>query len=256
MSRDFSLQKYEELCEAIIGSGYHTSSVRDFILSEKPNIKTIIVRHDVDRCPTDALNMAHIESNLGISATYYFRTTPNVFKPNIIKAISEMGHEIGYHYETLAQTGGDYGKAIKLFEASLEKFRNLAAIDTISMHGRPFSKWDSRCLWDKFSFKDYGILAEAYLSIDYHKVSYLCDTGRSWDSQRFNIRDKVSHASPLKLKTTNDLMKAISSNKLDQACISCHPNRWPKDISGWMVSWLADWCTNIAKLIISRWHSK
>ena len=38
-----------------------------------------------------------------IKATYFFRTIPHTFKPETIKEIAGMGHEIGYHYENLSE---------------------------------------------------------------------------------------------------------------------------------------------------------
>ena len=42
-----------------------------------------------------------IERELGISGTYYFRTTKEVFK-------AEIMHEIGYHYEVLDKAKGNF----------------------------------------------------------------------------------------------------------------------------------------------------
>jgi len=55
----------------------------------------------VDRKPGNALKMARLEDEMGIRATYFFRTIPHTFKPEIIKEVSGMGHEIGYHYEDM-----------------------------------------------------------------------------------------------------------------------------------------------------------
>jgi len=59
----------------------------------------VILRHDVDRKPGMALEMAQMKKDMGIRATYYFRMMPGVFEPEIIRMIRDMGHEIGYHYD-------------------------------------------------------------------------------------------------------------------------------------------------------------
>ena len=59
------------------------------------------MRHDVDRKPENALKMAEIERQFGIFGTYYFRSTKEVFKAEIMQEIEKMGHEVGYHYEVL-----------------------------------------------------------------------------------------------------------------------------------------------------------
>jgi len=57
----------------------------------------------VDRKPENALKTARLEDEMGIKATYFFRTIPHTFKPEIIKEIAGMGHGIGYHYENLSE---------------------------------------------------------------------------------------------------------------------------------------------------------
>ena len=44
MSRDFTLTKYEELCDVILRSGYVTISVKDYLLMQ-PKEKTVIPGH-------------------------------------------------------------------------------------------------------------------------------------------------------------------------------------------------------------------
>ena len=57
----------------------------------------------MDRLPGNSLKTALLENNFGIRATYFFRTIPQTFKPEIIKEIADLGHEIGYHYENLSE---------------------------------------------------------------------------------------------------------------------------------------------------------
>jgi len=59
------------------------------------------------------------------------------------------------------------------------------------MHGSPLSKYDSRDLWKVYDYRDYGIIGEPYFDIDFSKVLYLTDTGRRWDGDKVNIRDRV-----------------------------------------------------------------
>ena len=39
--------------------------------------------------------------------------------------------------------------------------------------------------------EDYGIIGEPYFDVTFDEVLYLTDTGRRWDGDAFNIRDKV-----------------------------------------------------------------
>ncbi|MBA7521531.1 hypothetical protein ES705_13638 [subsurface metagenome] len=105
--------------------------------------------------------------------------------------IHDLDHEIGYHYENLTTCNGDMNKAIEDFKYNLEKFRNLIPVSTICMHGSPRSKWDSKDLWKKYNYKDFGIIGEPYFDVDFSNVLYLTDTGRRWDGGNVSVRDKA-----------------------------------------------------------------
>jgi len=124
---DFTRAYYIKLLKAFRESGYEFSPVNDYI--QKPtndyNHKVVILRHDIDKRPALAYEMAIIESKLSIRGTYYFRIHPSSFNENIIKNISRFGHEIGYHYEDLTSNYGDYELAIINFRKNLEKFRSI-----------------------------------------------------------------------------------------------------------------------------------
>ena len=124
-------------------SGYSLISFRDFKTST-PSKKTIILRHDVDRLPENSLRFAKIQSSYGIQGSYYFRVVPESWDEAIIKNISEMGHEIGYHYETMDTANGDIDKAWDLFRLNLDMLRKLSEVNTICMHGSPRSKFGKR----------------------------------------------------------------------------------------------------------------
>ena len=143
---------------------------------------------------------------------------PGSFDERIIKEIYYLGHEIGYHYEDVSisalrrngataqrqktgkgrttrdsrRTEEELAKiAIESFKTNLEKLRQIVPVKTICMHGSPMSRWDSRLLWKYYDYHDFGIIGEPYFDIDFDKVLYLTDTGRRWDGDSFNIRDKA-----------------------------------------------------------------
>ena len=194
MSRDFTLEKYGTLCRTMIAAQYRVLTVGAYLENPSVDGPAVILRHDVDRKPMNALKMARIEKECSLSSTYYFRKRHHTFDTGIIQQIQCLGHEIGYHYEALVKSGGDFQKAIALFRTELAAFRDIVPVKTICMHGNPFSKWDNRDLWKKFDFRGFGIIGEAYLSIDFERYLYLNDTGRTWDTNKYNIRDKVKVA--------------------------------------------------------------
>lgn len=250
MSRDYTLSIYEQLCRKILDTGHRVCPVHDFLSFEQVDCNVVIFRHDVDRSPKRALELAEVEHACGIRSTYYFRSIKSVFLPDIIRKITQLGHEIGYHYETLAECKGDYNKAIALFTEELARFREICPVTTISMHGRPLSKFDNRDLWRKYDFHDHGLIGECYLSIDYNKVLYLSDTGRTWHPTRYNVRDQVEGQSLPELDTTDDLIRFIKQGVNQPLCLLTHPNRWTNSPIIWTEEWFSDQCINQVKRLL------
>jgi len=230
--RDFTVRKYSELLDAFKDAGYEFKAFRDFL--KQPLDRVVILRHDVDKLPLNSLNFAKIEKDKGLNASYFFRSVPVSFKPSVIRAIQQMGHEIGYHYEVMDQAKGEVNKALEIFIQNLDKFKKVAKIETICMHGSPMSKYDNRELWKKFHYYDYGIIGEPYFDIDYSKVLYLTDTGRSWNSEESNIRDKVVSPFHYEIKNSDQLIELILKKELpNQIMLNTHPQRCNDDFMKW-----------------------
>lgn len=246
---DFTLEKYWELCNSIKASGYQTVTLKEYFLKNSLPDKFVIIRHDIDRKPKNALKMAVIEQKLNIKTTYYFRAKKNVFKPDIMRLISGMGHEIGYHYETLSDAKGENNKAIELFRENLQKFRAISDIKTICMHGAPLSPYDNRDIWKYYNMNDFGLLGEAYLSVG-QDLCYFSDTGRTWDMAS-KIRDHMPFANTIKAKTTEDLINVVESGRSDHLYILIHPERWAAGDIEWMASLATDSAVNVGKKSIS-----
>jgi hypothetical protein len=191
--------------------------------------RLVILRHDVDLKPQNSLVTAQIEHEMGIRGSYYFRMVPESFNVDIIKEIANLGHEIGYHYETMDTAERKHNSqpatlnseeltinqspddnrdnhsineshlrneslidaAYTQFCQNLEVIRRVADIKTICMHGSPRSKYDNRDIWKKYSYRDLGIVGEPYFDIDFNDFFYLTDTGRCWNGHRFSVRDKM-----------------------------------------------------------------
>ena len=127
---------------------------------DKPKEKVVVLRHDVDLNPKNSLDMAKVESELGVNGTYYFRIVPESFDEDIILQIVEKGHEVGYHYEDidLVEKLNDFedeiliDRAYESFCKNLERFRKLVPINTICMHGSPKAKFDNKIIWNKVNW--------------------------------------------------------------------------------------------------------
>jgi hypothetical protein len=252
---DFTFKTFEELLKVFQKENYKIQTVSSFL--QEPESKVLILRHDVDRYPNNALRMAEMEAELGIKASYYFRIVPSVYKEEIIKAVRDLGHEVSYHYEDLSLNGGDFEKAIEHFKFHLEKFRNFSAAITICRHGSPLSKWDNKRLWEKYHYQDFGIIGDTEFDIDYNKVFYISDNGMGWNKTSTSIRDKVDSIFDIPIKGTEHLIKLIKSGKLpDQIAMNAHPDtffdfgiRWIINASMIKVKNIVKWVIVKAKLL-------
>lgn len=250
MATDYTISTYRKLLASIKSKGFTFLSFADHIEAKSHNSTLtthrsplIILRHDVDALPQNALIFARIQAESGITGTYYFRMVPQSYNENIIKEMVQLGHEVGYHYETMDTCKGDLDKAYDEFCRNLEKFQKLTPVKTISMHGSPMSPYDNRSIWKKYDYKILGISAEPYFDINFNELFYITDTGRRWDGHHFNVRDKatkenaVTNPDFLKLRfhSTNDIIKAVDNDQFPkQAMFNFHPQRWNDKPIPWM----------------------
>ena len=236
---DFTLTKYRELLTALLGYG------------------DVILRHDVDLKPENSLKTAQLEKKLGWKSTYYFRAVPESWDESIILQIASMGHEIGYHYESLTTCNGDIEAAYRDFCQNLEKLRALVPVHSICMHGSPKSKWDSRDLWKQYDYHTLGIAFEPYFDMDFSKYFYLTDTGRCWDGFKVSVRDRIPKYQEEWIRkgwvyhTTDDILKAIREVELPRnMMITTHPQRWTDNKTAWLQEMVTQKMKNVVKRII------
>ena len=227
--RDFTFNIYIDFIKRLIREKYQFQKFSEFVVIPFDNV--FFLRNDIDLKKNQALFFAKLEKDLDVKATYYFRIVKTIFDPKIIKQVSNMGHEIGYHYEDVdlvlrrqrtkdipkknlnfsVQKSGlnlpgfkksvnEMGEiveewlidlAYESFCKNLEKFREIYSVKTICMHGSPLSPFDNKIIWEKYDYRKLGIIGEPYFDIDFNEVFYLTDTGRRWDGEKVSVRDKV-----------------------------------------------------------------
>ena len=280
--RDFTYNTHQALLESLLKAGYSFITFLQYIqntqtLPLKPHHSPLVIlRHDVEQRYENALRFAQIQHQLGIKGSYYFRILPKCFKPEIVEQIAALGHEIGYHYDDLAQCHGDHQKAILRFEKHLNTLRAIAPVETICMDGSPLSKYDNKDLWLSRnqmsgvgsqnllpSFQDFGIKGEPYFDMDFNQYFYLTDTGRRWDGWKTSLRDKVPQQEEwvkqgLVFRSTQDIMTAVKRRSADNypggemgrfpdhVMFTMHPQRWSE--GGW--PWLKELVLQNAKNVV------
>jgi hypothetical protein len=244
--RDFTLAKYRELVSRLRALGYVPETLAGYLRQPERGMgRLVILRHDVDISPAAALRMARVEHDLGIRASYYFRH-PSTFDPPSIRAVAELGHEVGYHYEVLTTTRGDTDGAIRLFGETLAAFREVCPVETVAAHGGSRSDQDTRDIWNRCRWEDFGLRGEAYLSIP--GFLYFSDTGRTW-SPRGKVRDSIPNGRPVPegVRTTDDLMAWAKSADEPRLALNAHPERWPEGTAREIVSIGQDLVYNLVK---------
>lgn len=256
MSRDFTLEKYIALLQGFQNAGFCIATFEEYCQGFEHD-RFVILRHDVDLKPENSLVIAQIEHSLSINASYYFRVVKQSNRPEIIKEIVGLGHEIGYHYEDMTICGGDVEKAIVHFKEWLAYFRQFYPVKTICMHGSPRSRFDGRDLWKHYDYHEFGVIGEPYFDVDFSNVFYLTDTGRRWDGYNVSLRDKIPVYQDEWIKgglvyhTTNDILKALEEDSFPKRLMmTTHPQRWTDDVGQWMKERMVQSAKNTVKGIM------
>jgi hypothetical protein len=253
--RDFTLKAYSRYLDAIKKSYPLILRFDRFFKFDHQPESFCLIRHDVDRKPQNALKMAKLEHAANITSTYFFRTRKHTLDAKIISAIAALGHEIGYHYESLSDTKGNMQRAIENFESNLQRLRNITPISTICMHGRPLSAHDNKALWEIAEHHEklihqYLLLGEVYLDIDYADIAYISDTGRNWKTQKANRRDRVKSNISLDFSNGQSLLNYLNNQPHRKLVFLAHPERWADNYFDYAVQYSIDTFANLIKTLI------
>ena len=242
---DFTLNKYTQLLDAINASG----------------LEELTLRHDVDLKPMNSLRTAQMETEKGLHGIYYFRAVPESWDEDVIRLIAMLGHEIGYHYESLTTCNGDVDKAYEDFCLNLEKLRAIVPVRSICMHGSPRSPFDSKDIWKKYDYRTLGIEYEPYLDTDFSQVFYLTDTGRRWDGFKVSVRDKIPLYQDIWTKqgltfhSTDDVIGGLRDGRLSKRLmLTIHPQRWEPFGPAWLKEFILQNAKNVVKRAIIQKH--
>jgi len=243
---DFTIQTYKVLLQVLKEQKYAFQTFEEFI--KNPKKKVVILRHDVDLLPYHSLRFAKIQNELGIKGVYYFRAVPESWDEKVIKEIVTLGHEVGYHYETMDTANGDIDKGWDQFKDNLNELRKVTQVSTVCMHGSPRSKYDNKDIWKKYDYKSLGIIGEPYYDIDFNQVLYLTDTGRMWDGYKVSVRDKVNTTYLQTYHTTQEIIEAINNcNTPHQIMFNFHPQRWHDNAIQWTKELILQNAKNLIK---------
>lgn len=247
---DFTLTRYSQILTTAREHGYRCCGLRDWYDQRDKSGLRLLLRHDVDRRPRNALAMAQCESRFRVSSTYYFRIFSCSLVPEIVEQIRDLGHEIGYHYEDWTTARGDPAKAIELFASNLERLRRIAPIRSIAMHGSPFAGESNLRLWQYGDFHSFDVI-DATESNEFEGFAFITDSGRSFGPTSANLRDYLSKGVPVGgVFTSYDVCRLLAAGMTPKLYLSTHPERWNNGVWPWLCQWAWDISANAAKRLV------
>ncbi len=229
----FVFSQWDTICQRI--SAKYRCIRADEILKQD-SYNWIVVKHDVETDVIKALELAKIEKKYGIRATYYVQA--DLLKDNYtyLQQISEMGHEVTYHYDVLDAFNGDIDKAIDSFQAILDDFSAYDfQIKTVCPHGNPIKireGWTSNK--DFFRNKKVNERFPDILDIVVHlpdrlgyPYTYVSDAGYGWKIiTSVHTNDLQNQESDVKVRD-KDLLETIEN--IQTMILSTHPHRWERN---------------------------
>lgn len=137
----FTRRQYSQLLDALSDGGYECGFYDEPLTAER----TLLLRHDVDKSPAMALEMARMEHEKGFCAAYFFMLRGglyNILEPETaaaIRAIAQLGHRIGLHCDPsrIPDAPDDIDAAVT---AELELFRKACPVEIgnmVTFHNPP-----------------------------------------------------------------------------------------------------------------------
>jgi hypothetical protein len=223
MPIDFTLAAFDAFC-------LHAAPVftlADYLaLPAPPRPPFVILRVDVDYHEDHAVDLARIAAHHHLRGSFYFRCHQGSFALDAVHQIAALGHEVGYHFETLDLCRGDFDAASDLFLQHVEQLR-LSGVDvrTAAAHGGPPTAATYRANLDLLRQKpdllaQVSLSGETTLSIDFDQVIYVSDARWRW--RRYDRFQPGAHGQPTSLRATQEAFPYWSAGLY----INFHPQHW------------------------------
>ena len=135
LTPSFTYRGYEGLISLLRNEGYAFSSYESW----REYNKVVILRHDIDVDIPKALKLAELETELGVSSVYYVLLRSDLYNFSsernvaMLKQISNLGHEVGLHFDETFYNGKDKAQHV-LREAKVLSEVIGAPVKSVSMH--------------------------------------------------------------------------------------------------------------------------
>lgn len=232
----FTYKNWDKFCKKLSSNGIKSISAKDVFSC---NDKYVVLKHDVETDVKKAYNIAKIESKYGHNGSYYVQAYLLNNEKNIeyLKKMSEMGHEISYHYDVLDWAKGDYEKAEIEYEKNVQLFKNNGfEIVTVCQHGNPVVErvgytsnrdfFRNEKIANKYN--NQSDIMVNFATKSNTNYLYFSDAGRKFKLIYDPFFNDVTNSDDKNVPYANlDLLfESIGENN---AIISMHPHRWCKN---------------------------
>lgn len=244
----FPLSAYVDLLHRLREKGYSLGPISRYFEGFRPPF--VFLRHDVDRLSSRAVHMARGEQNMGVKATYYFRCDGRTrFPEEEIRFVADMGHEVGFHYETVVRMKADPDRVIGRFTEELAALRRITTVKTVTAHGSPLAKLSNVGYTKTLDLGEFGLVGDPAVNIDFSKVLYVTDSGGVYGSPN-NLRDWSEGKNLRRPTPPKELAKALDPRQEPLVVLSSHPERWPIGFVGLMQARATDFAVNVLKRLV------
>jgi len=174
MSCTLTMKHYREILEAALKAGYVFRGFHQPLSSEK---YVVYLRHDLDVCLEEALDMAALEAELGIQATYFVLVNSplyNLLSEDSLEFLHELankGHWIGLHIDPAMLPTDAPNKMEKLVSKLIEFYEAVFQLVPVVSFHRPSPNILGR---------DFGAFVSVYSPRFFEEVKYISDSRGMW----------------------------------------------------------------------------
>ncbi|MBU5636083.1 hypothetical protein KOM00_04995 [Geomonas sp. Red69] len=181
----FTLREYEKLLK-------HTSRnyrcVGFEVLDDPDSLpeRFAIIRHDIDISPKAALDLARIEAENNIRATYTILLTGEFYSPfeqgtrKVLQEIAGLGHDVGLHFDAAWHKISSEAELEGAIRFELEILNRLLGFEKTSGDVKMFSFHNTTPFTMACRQTSYAGLRNAYAGILQSQVSYTSDSNGYW----------------------------------------------------------------------------
>lgn len=185
---EFTYKAYSEIINLLRENGY---AIVDYSNCFDYN-KRAILRHDIDYSVEKALDLAKLESKLGVQSNYFVMLTSPFYNiackkvNDQITEIANLGHKIGLHFDEKNYSLDFYNKKGGIKEIVLKEIEIMehileVEISSVSMHRPSIKTLEANY--------DFGKIINSYSTEFFKNYKYISDSRRRW---RENISDIIS----------------------------------------------------------------